>query len=156
GQGIEPERAARVARLSGGSLGMARDLADEQLWTFRKEFVAALAVPRPDTVALAKKLTGFVEEAGKESAAQRQRATLVLTLLIEFLEAALRLSAGSEANDGDADDGRALQSLVERLGAEGLLRLLDRCLDADMHIDRKVQLVLALEALADAFAVSSA
>ena len=33
-----------------------------------------------------------------------------------------------------------------------LLELLERCLEADLHIDRRVQLVLVLEALLDALA----
>ena len=40
--------------------------------------------------------------------------------------------------------------LVNRLDAERLLELLERCLEGDMHIDRRVQLVLTLEGLVDA------
>src|SRR5262249_2850158 len=79
----------RLARLSAGSPGQALALADPALWEFRRVLLEGLALPQPDTVELAKKWSEFVEEAGKESAAQRRRAALVLRLLIEFLNDAL-------------------------------------------------------------------
>src|SRR5439155_21527984 len=90
GLGVEdPALVARLARMSGGSLGQAQALADPALWAFRREFLRSLPNATRDSVALAKAWTRFVEEAGKESAAQRSRAGLVLRLLIDFLSAAL-------------------------------------------------------------------
>jgi DNA polymerase-3 subunit delta' len=151
GQGVDdPDRRAQLVRLAAGSPGQALELADPALWEFRKRFLAALTTPRPDTVALAGQLTDFVEEVGKESAAQRGRAGLVLRLVVSFLEQALAASVGGEAV-GDPADRSAAAAFAQRLGPERLLELLDRCLEADQQIDRKVQLVLVLEALADAF-----
>jgi DNA polymerase-3 subunit delta' len=140
----------RLARLSGGSPGLARSLADPALWEFRRTLLAGLARPQPDSVALAKALTEFVEEAGKESAAQRRRAGLVLRLVIEFLQDALTKSAGGTPRLLEPDDAAALQGLVSRADPDRLLDVLDRCLEGDAQIDRKVQLVLALEGLVDA------
>ena len=42
------------------------------------------------------------------------------------------------------------KELAKRLGSERLIELVDRCLEADVQIDRRVQLVLVLEALTDA------
>jgi DNA polymerase-3 subunit delta' len=151
GQGVEElQRRAQLVRLAAGSPGQALQLTDHALWEFRQKFLTALTAPRPDTVAMAGQLTEFVEEAGKESAAQRGRAALVLRLLVAFLELALATGVGGEAV-GDPAERSATEAFAGRLGPDRLLELMDRCLDADQQIDRKVQLVLVLEALADAF-----
>ena len=95
---------------------------------------------------------GFVEEAGKDSAAQRRRASLVLKLLIEFLDDVLRVRLGSPPRSAEHGELEAMRHLAERLDPDRLLELLDRCLEGDDHIDRKVQLVLALEAMVDSVA----
>ena len=45
---------------------------------------------------------------------------------------------------------KALDALAARLDAEQVLGLLERCLEGDAQVDRRVQLVLVLEALSDA------
>src|SRR5262249_21965526 len=67
----EPALLDRLVRLSGGSSGQARALADPALWDFRRRLLDGLAEPQVESVALSKTLMEFVEEAGKESAAQR-------------------------------------------------------------------------------------
>lgn len=152
-QGVEDAALVeRLARLSGGSPGQALALADPALWEFRRTLLRILAKQPFDSVGLAKKWGEFVEEAGKESAAQRRRAALVLRLLIDFLHDALRTATGITPNLAEPDDDRMLQELTRRVDAERLLTLLERCLEADAQIDRRVQLVLVLEALTDALA----
>jgi DNA polymerase-3 subunit delta' len=146
----DPQMIDRLARLSGGSPGQALALADPALWDFRRKLIDGLARPQPDSVALGEALAQFVEEAGKDSAAQRRRASLVLRLLIEFLNDVLHVRVGGTPRLAEAEDQRALQALAERLEPEQLLQVLERCLEGDMHIDRRVQLVLVLEALLDA------
>jgi hypothetical protein len=53
----------------------------------------------------------------------------------------------------ESGDLRDLQELATRTGTEKLLDWLDRAMEADRQIDRRVQLVLVLEALADALGV---
>jgi DNA polymerase-3 subunit delta' len=141
---------ANVVPLADGSPGQALALADEDLWKFRTAMLHALAAERFDSVALAKRWWSFVEDAGKESAAQRSRAALALKLLVELLDDALRLSLGKPARITEPDELRALENLAKRVEPERLIAMLDRCLEGDAHIDRRVQLVLALEALSDA------
>jgi DNA polymerase-3 subunit delta' len=149
-QGVEPEKAQRVARLSGGSLGQAGELTDDVLWQFRRELAADLARPQLDAVALGKKWMDFVTEAGKEGAKQRRRAMLVVKLAIDLLHVALRASTGADGHV-EAEDHAAVSTLVNRMGTDRLLKLIDRCMDADKQLNRMVQLVLIVEALADAF-----
>jgi DNA polymerase-3 subunit delta' len=152
-QGVDdPALVARLARSSGGSPGQALALADPALWDFRRALLEGLTRPRLDSVALAQAWTRFVEEAGKESAAQRRRAALVLRLLLEFLSDALRLRTGGTPLTTDPDDLRALHELVQRTDPDRLLEMLERCLEGDAQIDRRVQLVLVVEALLDALA----
>lgn len=150
-QGVEDEALRqRLVRLGRGSPGAALALADPALWEFRRKFLEALASPRADPVAVATVWTQFVEEAGKEAACQRQRAALVLRLLVEFLRDALAFSAGGATRSTAPDERRWVEELAGRVGAERLLLALDRCLEAGLQIERRVQLVLILEALIDA------
>jgi DNA polymerase-3 subunit delta' len=141
----------RLVQHSDGSVGRALALADPGLWAFRRMLIAALASPSTDSVALAKSWMQFVEDAGKESAAQRRRATLTIDFAIEFLEAALVLSQGGAPRSLEEDSAH-LQGLVRRLSTDQLLQSLECCLEAAWYIDRRVQLVLVLEALADSLA----
>jgi DNA polymerase-3 subunit delta' len=150
-QGIEDaELRARLARLSGGSPGLARELADPALWEFRREMLEGLAhVPLP-AVDLSRRWMEFVEEAGKDSATQRRRAQLVLRLMIDFLDDALTLSLNGSPRRTESDDRAGLEAWAQRVEADRLMEALERCLEADRQIDRRVQLVLILEGLMDA------
>jgi DNA polymerase-3 subunit delta' len=148
-QGVEDSaHIARLVRLSGGSPGQAMALADPELWKFRGTLLEGLARSQPDTVALGRAWTEFVEEAGKDTALQRRRAGLVLRLLIEFLNDALAVSVGKAPKV--ADDLLLLQTFARRVDPDRLMILVERCLEAEFHLGRYVQIVLALEGLMDA------
>lgn len=140
----------RLVRLSAGSPGMAMELADPALWDFRRELIKGLTKTPIPAVELSRQWMGFVEEAGKESAAQRRRAQLVLRLLIDCLDDALTLSLNGTPRRTETDERTGLETLAQRAGPDRLLEALERCLEADRQIDRRVQLVLILEALMDA------
>jgi DNA polymerase-3 subunit delta' len=141
-------RIGRLIRLAGGSPGQALALNDDALWAFRETLVNGVTAARPDPVGFAAAWTKFVEEAGKESAAQRERASLVLRLLMDVLRSALLLAVGA---GGDTDPGEAdkFRRLGERVGTDRLADLLEACAEADYQVDRKVQLVLVTESLVD-------
>jgi DNA polymerase-3 subunit delta' len=143
---------ARLVRLSDGSPGLAEALADPKLWDFRRDFLAGLLRTPPDAYALGRLGWHFIEEAGKESAARRGRAQLVLRLLIDFFEDALAVSLGGTPRRSDPEERPALEALAARTGEEVLLGVLERCLEADVQGDRRVQLELIVEALLDALA----
>jgi DNA polymerase-3 subunit delta' len=150
-QGIEDDvQARRLARLSEGSPGIALALADPDLWQFRRALLAGLTANRVNSVALGGQWLEFVEQAGKEAAAKRQRAARALRLLIQTMQDALTLALGGKPRETDPEDLKAMQKLAQRLGSDELLNLQQRCLEADMQLDRRVQLDLVLEALTDA------
>jgi DNA polymerase-3 subunit delta' len=138
-----------VVRLGQGSPGRARELADPALWEFRRQLLEGV-VQSGNAVALAKKWTEFAEDAGKESSAQRLRAEGALRLLIEFLRDSLRLGLGGSTQPLQPDDLPLLQELTKKAEPELLIKMIDRCLESDVQIERRVQLVLVLEALTDA------
>jgi DNA polymerase-3 subunit delta' len=146
----DPALIGRLARLSDGSPGTALALADPALWEFRRTLLEGFVHPRFDSVGLSRAWTEFVEGAGKESAAQRRRASLVTRLMVDFLADALRLSLNGVPRRSGSEDQPALEALARRTRPEQLVALIDRCLEADAQIDRRVQLVLVLEALLDA------
>jgi len=143
----------RLARLSGGSMGLAQALAEPELWEFRLQLLQGLTRSPADTIELAQAWTKFVEEAGKETAAQRRRASLVLHLLIDFLTDALSLSVGKSPRLAEEADLPLLQHLVRQVDADRLMQMSDRCLEADIQLDRYVQVVLVIEALLDMLSI---
>lgn len=148
----DPAKADRLIRLATGSPGMALALNDDALWEFRTALLDAVTAARPSAQGLAERWAKFVDEAGKESAAQRERASLCVRLLTEMLSAALKLAIGSEPIGTDPEERAKLQRLADRLGPDGLVELLDRCVEGDYWIDRRVQLILVVESLAEKLA----
>jgi DNA polymerase-3 subunit delta' len=143
----DAQKRERLVRLGGGSPGVALELADEDLWTFRGKLLKGLTASPIDPVALNKEWTEFVEEA----AVQRRRARRALRLVIDVLSDALAVTQGSSPRRTMKDDEPLVRKLADR-GGEALLAVIDRCLEADQQIEWRVQLVLVLEALLDALA----
>ena len=148
----EPDLRERLVRLSGGSPGQALALAEPTLWQFRERLLAGLLARPIDSVELGKAWSAFVEEAGKDSASQRRRAQLVLRLMIDVLSDGLAVGQGGQPRRTTGEDEGLLRRLGEQTDPDVLLAALERCLEADQQIDRRVQLVLVLEALLDALA----
>jgi DNA polymerase-3 subunit delta' len=149
-QGVDAAVLDRLVRLAAGSPGAALDLADPDLWKLRGRLLATLTAPRGDTVELARLWAEYMS-AGDEGAERRRRAVAVLRLLLPLVEQALRASLG--ADDGaEPADRAAVQEIARRYGPDALLKLLDRCLEAERQVAAFVQLPLLVEAAADAFA----
>lgn len=152
-QGVgDPQLAARLVKLAAGSPAQALALGDPALWQFRGKLLHGLAQPRVDVFGLAKAFVEFVEDAGKEAAAQRRRAALVLKLLMEALADVLDIHAAGSAAAVPAEDRAILESLARRAQPDRILAILERCLEAEQQLDRYIQVGLVIEALLDAVA----
>ena len=141
----------RLARLGSGSVSRALALDDDSIWQVRQKLVEGLTAPRPNFQALAETWAKFHEDAGKDTAAQRMRASLVLKFLIEAVEHALKLSLGATVTGPDAAEAARLKAFADRLGTDGLMELLDRCVEADTQVERRVQLILVVESVLEKF-----
>jgi DNA polymerase-3 subunit delta' len=145
----DTNEARRLAEFSEGSIQRAMELKDQRLWSFRNELQGRLAAPAPDCLQLARMTTEFVEEAGKEAAARRDRLRLVVGFAIEFYQQLLRTLCGA---DGSAD--QQLQTHVDRAisaGAEGRQTgdRAYRCIEALTEIDRNANQSTLIECWID-------
>jgi DNA polymerase-3 subunit delta' len=143
---------SHLVRVGGGSPGRALEMADPQMWEFRRTLLQALTDPKGPKPSLARSWMDFVEGAGKELTPQRRRARQVLRLLIDFLDDALTVRLGGPPRQSGPEDRPLLEAFAARTDAELLLALLERALESDRQIERNVQLILVLEALVDALA----
>lgn len=141
-------RQQRLLQLADGSPGLAISLDDEEVWKFREALLKTLGGKLVPDV-LVRSWMEFIENAGKDSAAQRQRAAFVIRLFVVMIETALKLLIGVKPAGIDAGEDQALKKLGDTLGEERMLAWLERALEADRQIDYRVQLVLIIEAFID-------
>lgn len=153
-EGVDPAQAPRLARLADGSPGQARRLAEPELWAFRSKLLAAVARPKFNSVTLAKEFVEFAEEAGKETKLHRARAKLVMTLLLAAIRDAVRVGLGDARPASSAEEAQLLEALSRRAGPEKWAAVVDRCLEAEIQLDRYIQVGLVLEGLLDALSQS--
>lgn len=146
----DSSRQDRLLQLAGGSPGQALAIDDEAIWAFRKQLLDTLQQNKIDPAETAKIWMEFINNAGKDAAAHRQRASLIFRMLVVMLDSALKVSLGATIGGMDAAEALALRKLGERMGEDRLLALIERALEADRHVDRYVQLVLVIEAFVDA------
>jgi DNA polymerase-3 subunit delta' len=109
------DEAQRLAGLAEGSLSRAVELADDELWTFRDQFLAQLARVDQSSVALAREVNEFVEAAGKDAPSRRRRLRQIIRLAMDYHREQLRAAAATD----EVDQRERLAALVER-SLEGL------------------------------------
>jgi DNA polymerase-3 subunit delta' len=142
---VEADQVDSVARLSGGRPGRATAAADLEFARFRQRLLASFAGP-PGLAALsAKEWMEFLEESGKEAAAHRQRALQITDTLIGFFGTLLNGETEPNGNDLTREEQAVIGQLAGRISPQRAVEVLERCLEAENHIDRRVQLVLAIE-----------
>lgn len=133
--------ADRIIRACGGSLSKAAELVDSELWEMQQRLLPQLSPSRLDSVRLARELVAFVNQAGKEAEVRRQRLRSLLQMVANHFRQLLRAScAGSE------------DELLEEFGPTGqdcALAVLDRCLEAELQLDRNANQATLLECWLD-------
>ncbi len=146
----DPAQLKSLVRIASGSPGHALAMADATLWPARRQFLDAIADAKPDGPSLAKAWMENIEAAGKESARQRGRAAQLVRFALDVLRLALDAALGRPLPMDNPAETTLLQRVANKLGPDGLVDRIDRMLEAETHIDRRVQLTLLVEAAADA------
>jgi len=142
-------RQDRLVQLAGGAPGQALALDDEEVWAFRKQLLELLRQERIDPATTSGQWMELIEHSGKDAAIHRQRASLIFRMLVFLLETALKLSLGADIAGLDPTEMQVLLKFAERAGEEKILAWIERALEADHQNDRRVQLVLVIEAFVD-------
>jgi DNA polymerase-3 subunit delta' len=151
-QGItDPARSAQLGSMAAGSVARALALNDEAIWKVREALIAGVTAERPNFTQLAETWGKFVDDAGKDTVSQRTRTSAVIGFLVEALRHALRLASGAETAGLDPADEARLRAFAERAGTDRLLELIDKCVEADYRVERRVQLVLVIESVLEQF-----
>jgi DNA polymerase-3 subunit delta' len=137
--------ARRAAARGEGSVARAAMWCDEALLEFRGQLLEMLSLREFDLLPAAKTVSQFVDAAGKESAAKRDRLRLVVSLAEEFYRAALMNMTTGQAS-GEASLREAVQRASNWLpGDEAASACLEVCLDAYDHIDANVNQATLIE-----------
>ncbi len=128
GLASSPIDVQRLAGACGGSLAMARQLQSPEIWEFQEELWESLSSLDWSPLSLAKRMAAFVDAAGKDSAAKRDRLALVTDMASEFYRREIHALVGSSVvyRHGLA----ATPTLATRWphDCESLLACADRCL----------------------------
>ncbi|MBN1588091.1 MAG: DNA polymerase III subunit delta' [Pirellulales bacterium] len=150
GHADDAAEARRLAAHAEGSPERALELAEPELWTFRETFLAQLAKPSLDGLRVAKAVSQFVDEAGREPAKRRARLRLVVGFAAEFYRAQLRASQGFDLPQ-DAMLARFVEKTQARATAEpdSLVACVERCIDALEQIDRNANQTTLIECWMD-------
>jgi len=140
----DPALARAAAAHSGGSLARAALWCDGSLLEFRRELIDLLSQPQLEQAAAAKRIGQFVDEAGKESAAKRQRLRLVVSLAEEFYRAVL-FSIESAQSPADPELAKAIANAQRWMPVDSPSACLDICLDAYSYVDANANQATLIE-----------
>ena len=158
GKGVTEDRteAQRLAQASGGSVQRARELADPELWEARTLLFERLSEPRLDSVGLAAALQAFVDRAGTEAAARRERLRQMALLAANYYAALVRRLAGNLTTGGGANSPWSERALAAWQGdVEAAVLCAERCLEAAQQVDRNAYPPTLLECWLDDLARTS-
>lgn len=144
----DPALAKSAAARGEGSLERAALWCDSTLIDFRTELLVVLSQPEIALQGAAKSIGSFVDAAGKDSAAKRQRLRLVVSLAEEFYRGALLLTESGQS-PADAELAKAVGSALRWMPADAPAACLDVCLDCYAHIDANANQATLLESWLD-------
>jgi DNA polymerase III subunit delta' len=146
-------RAARLAALSGGSLHRALELDHADLDEFREKLFKQLSQADWDSVAFSKEVVVFVDSAGKDAPARRERMLQLMGFAGEFYRQVMRCFSGVPL-EGDAVMQRAVTTAHGTWpgGAETAAACLERCLEAQTQVQANANQATLLECWLDELA----
>jgi DNA polymerase-3 subunit delta' len=148
--------AARLARFSEGSLQRAYELADADLWSCRRTLLEKLSAETLDSAGLAKTISAFIDEAGKEAPARRARFRQVVSFAGDFYRRLLHVRSDLPL-PSDPELRAPLEAASQRFRGDALVAAacLERCLEALGQIDRNANQATLIEAWLDDLATET-
>jgi DNA polymerase-3 subunit delta' len=144
-----PEIAQRAAQLSGGSLERALLWIDPQAAEFRSALLDQLSQREIDLLGLAKQVSQFYEDAGKDAAAKRNRMKDIISIAERFYRELLRTIATGVGSDDSQSEyiARALRWWPG--GDEAAAACIDLCIDTLGQVDANANLATVSECWLD-------
>lgn len=118
-----------LASASNGSVTLAVQLSESEVYEFRKQFYSYLTEVDPQWNVFAKAMIGFVDAAGKDSASKRARLALIGDLATEFYRQGFMAATGSQPEGlaVDAVMSDAVDSFLKNSGGVSGEELAERC-----------------------------
>jgi DNA polymerase-3 subunit delta' len=141
------DQALRLAVFGEGSIERASELAGPAMWEFRSRLLPQLCAKSHDSVRLARSIQLFVDDAGKEATARRERLRIIVSFVEEFLRGLLRARVESELL-GDESLCEAVQAATTN-GLYGstcaVTEATESCMAALENVDRNANLALVIQ-----------
>lgn len=127
-----------LAKAAEGSMETAARLADAEIFEFREHLYRQLSSGDPGQEEFAKAMTSFVEAAGTEGAAKRERLNFLTELAISFFrQAYLKLANLPSGSSLDDSASQSIAHFANRLAQRSSRRGLEVCCDS---IERSMEL----------------
>ncbi len=139
GMSSDPADVQQITALADGSLVTAQQLLQPVLRALRERLFTALRQPELDPFATTAQVLATLEELGGDPATQRRHAGWIVRFCVEFYRAKLRESSIDDETDPLADASE-LDLVIAQM---------ERCVDAELHLQQSMPLPLCLEGLFD-------
>jgi DNA polymerase-3 subunit delta' len=141
---------SQLADLANGSVERALYWSEPAHLEFRTGLLGVLSKHQWPSHLLAKQVADFVDQAGKDGAAKRDRFRLVVSCVAQFYHGLMRSLSGNPAHHDDALT-RSIEQASANWGSgiEGAARCIDRCLDAEKEVSSNANMSLLIECWVD-------
>ncbi|QDU41002.1 DNA polymerase III subunit tau [Maioricimonas rarisocia] len=147
---IDQAAALEAATLSEGSLTTARQLLEPGLRKLRESLYSGLAVKEFNSLRTMKSVSEALDELGGDPATQRQNARWLVKFAVEFYRGVLVASLEDRVSLHPQ-----MLAFARMLPADQpeytdrLMAMMERCFDAERHLDQSMSIELSLEGLFD-------
>jgi len=131
----------QLSLASGGSIERAKKLGDPEVFEFRNGLHRKLATLDPAANGYASDVLGFIDGAGKESSAKRDRAVLAGDFAIEFFTHWTSQVTGAESNVVDAAlaESISLAPQSSDLDVNVIAQRIAQCIESTVTMQRKIR-----------------
>lgn len=142
----DPAQADQLALACEGSLSKAAELVNPDLWAIQDSLLPQITPTRFDSVRLGSELMAFVNEAGKEADARRTRMRQLFGIVGTHFRQLLRAACSPQS----APHSVSTELIELGPSAQDLaLAIIDRCLEAEVQLDRNANQATLIECWLD-------